>query len=204
MKITRINVYEDKRFSAKALLQHGCFLAEDEPYEVVIISDNEAVIDGADEAVYTAVIEEFRFYTPHITRFYNKDGQTVVKYPPVQLLTLRLDQIQPSQFFVDEEKIKAISSFINEPQDIIIQVLPNEDRFISLDGHTRLYYAVMKGWESVRAVVESSDEWVYRFVDEARKRGIHTPKEMTLVSHEEYKEKWNRFCDDFFADNGVE
>ena len=204
MKITRINVYEDKRFSAKALLQHGCFLAADEPYEVVIISDNEAVIDGADEAVYTAVIEEFRFYTPHIPRFYNKDGQTVVKYPPVQLLTLRLDQIQPSQFFVDEEKIKAISSFINEPQDIIVQVLPNEDHFISLDGHTRVYYAVMKGWESVRAVVESSDEWVYRFVDEARKRGIHTPKEMTLVSHEEYKEKWNRFCDDFFAENGVE
>ena len=204
MGITRVDVYEDKRFSAKALLQHGCFLAEDEPYEVVIISDNEAVIDGADEAVYTAVIEEFRFYTPHISRFYNKDGQTVVKYPPVQLLTLRLDQIQPSQFFVDEEKIKAISSFIKEPQDIIIQVLPNEDRFISLDGHTRLYYAVMKGWESVRAVVESSDVWVYRFVDEARNRGIHTPKEMTLVSHEEYKEKWNRFCDDFFAEIGVE
>ena len=150
--------------------------------------------------MYAEIIEEFRFYTPHITRFYDRGGQTVKEYPPAQLLTLRLDQIQPSQFFVDEDKIAAISSFIHKPQDIIIQVLPNEDRFISLDGHTRLYYAVMKGWECVRAVVESSDDWVYKFVTEAQKRGIYTPKEMTLVSHDEYEEKWNRFCDQFFEE----
>ena len=200
MEITRINTYEDNRFSTKALLQHGCFLADGKPYAVEIISDYEAVISGVDQTVYAAIIEEFRFYTPHITRFYSRDGQIVKKYPPAQLLTLRLDQIQPSQFFVDEDKIAAVSSFIHKPQDIIIQVLPNEDRFISLDGHTRLYYAVMKGWECVRAVVESSDDWVYKFVTEAQKRGIYTPKEMTLVSHDEYEEKWNCFCDQFFAE----
>ena len=117
---------------------------------------------------------------------------------------MRVDQIQPSQFFVDEDKIAAISSFIQKPQDIIVQVLPHEGRCISLDGHTRLYYAVLKGWECVRAVVESSDDWVYRFVAEAQKRGICTPKEMTLVSHTEYEEKWNRFCDDFLAGDGDE
>ena len=122
----------------------------------------------------------------------------------MQLLTLRLNQIQPSQFFVDEDKIAAISSFIHKPQDIIIQVLPSEDRFISLDGHTRLYYAVMKGWECVRAVVEPSDDWAYKFVSEAQKRGIYAPTDMTFVSHAESEEKWNRFCDDFFAGDGVD
>ena len=200
MEIKRINTYDDNRFSQIVLYQHGCFLVDGKPYEVEIISDYEAIISGVDQAVYAEIIEEFRFYTPHITRFYDRDGQIVKEYPCTQLLTLRLDQIQPSQFFVDEDKIAAISSFIHKPQDIIIQVLPNEDRFISLDGHTRLYYAVMKGWECVRAVVESSDEWVYKFVFEAQKRGIYTPKEMTLVSHDEYEEKWNRFCDQFFAE----
>ena len=204
MEITRINTYEDNRFSTKALLQHGCFLADGGPYEVEIISDYEAAISGVDQAVFAEIIEEFRFYTPHITQFYNRDGQIVKEYPPAHLLTLRLDQIQPSQFFVDADKIAAISSFIHKPEDIIIQVLPNEDRFISLDGHTRLCYAVMKGWKCVRAVVESSDDWAYKFVTEAQKRGIYTPKEMTLVSHDEYEEKWNRFCDDFFAGDGVE
>ena len=200
MEIQRINTYDDKRFSQAGLLQHGCFLVDGEPYEVEIISEYEAIISGVDQAVYAEIIEEFRFFTPHITRFYDRDGQIVKEYPRAQLLTLCLDQIQPSQFFVDEDKIAAISSFIHKSEDIIIQVLPNEDRFISLDGHTRLYYAVMKGWECVRAVVESSDDWVYKFVTEAQKRGIYTPKEMTLVSHDEYEEKWNRFCDQFFAE----
>ena len=204
MEIQRINTYDDKRFSQAGLLQHGCFLADGGLYEVEIISDYEAVISGVDQAVFAEIIEEFRFYTPHITQFYNSDGQIVKEYPTAQLLTMRLDQIQPSQFFVDEDKIAAISSFIHKSEDIIIQVLPNEDRFISLDGHTRLYYAVMQGWECVRAVVESSDDWVYKFVTEAQKRGIYTPKEMALVSHDEYEKKWNRFCDDFFAGDGVE
>ena len=78
--------------------------------------------------------------------------------------------------------------------------LPFQDRYISLDGHTRLYYAVMQGWESVRAVTEASDEWVYRFVEEARKRNIHTPMDLIPVSHDEYTEKWDRFCDAFFAE----
>jgi len=58
----------------------------------------------------------------------------------------------------------------------------------------------MKGWNRIRAVVETSDGWIYRFVNEARNRGIYTPADMCLVNHEEYEEKWNRFCDDFFAE----
>ena len=204
MEIKRINSYDDNRFSQTVLHQHGCFLANGKPYEVEIISDYEAVISGENQTGYSEIIEEFRFYTPHITRFYSREGQIVKEYPRTQLLTLCLDQIQPSQFFVDEDKIAAISSFIHKSEDIIIQVLPNEDRFISLDGHTRLFYAVMKGWECVRAVVESSDDWVYKFVAEAQKRGIYTPNEMTLVSHDEYEEKWNRFCDDFFTEAAEE
>lgn len=199
MEIERINTYEDNRFSQTVLYQHGCFLADGKPYEVEIISDYEAIVRGENQDVYSSVVEEFRFYTPHITRFFDKDGRIIMEYPQAQVLTLRLDQIQPSQFFVDEDKIAAISSFVHKPQDIIIQVLPDKDRFISLDGHTRLYYAVMNGWECVRAVAESSEDWVYQFVAEAQKRGICTPKEMTLLTHAEYEEKWIRFCDDFFS-----
>ena len=199
MEIERINTYEDNRFSQTVLYQHGCFLADGKPYEVEIISDYEAIVRGENQDVYSSVVEEFRFYTPHITRFFDKSGRIIMEYPQAQVLTLRLDQIQPSQFFVDEDKIAAISSFVHKPQDIIIQVLPDKDRFISLDGHTRLYYAVMNGWECVRAVAESSEDWVYQFVAEAQKRGICTPKEMTLLTHAEYEEKWIRFCDDFFS-----
>lgn len=199
MEIKRINTYTDDRFSQKVLLQHGCFLVDEAPYEIEIISDFEAVSRGKNADVYLEVIEEFRFYTPHITRFLDCNGRVVKEYPSVQLLTLSLDQIQPSQFYVDEEKIAAVSSFIHDPKDIIIQVMPFEGRFISLDGHTRLYYAVSKGWTSVRAVCDTSGDYIYDFVKEAQRRNIYSPKDMKLLTHREYEEKWNRFCDDYFA-----
>lgn len=199
MNITRINSYKDDRFSQKVLLQHGCFLVEESPYEVEIISDFEAIVRGENREMYPEVIAEFRFYTPHITRFLDGQGEKVKEYPRVQLLTVSLDQIQPSQFYVDEEKLAAVSSFIQGPNDIIIQVLPFEGRYISLDGHTRLYLAVMKGWNSVRAVMDTSGDYIYGFVEEAKRRNIHSPKDMELISHGVYEEKWHRFCDSFFA-----
>lgn len=161
MEIQRINSYVDKRFSEKVLWQHGCFLADDIPYEVEIISDHEAIIRGENKHIYQEIIENFRFFTPHITKFYNMDGQLVREYPQEQLLNICLDEIQLSQFFIDEDKIDAVSTFIQKSQDIIIQVL--------------------------------------RFAEEARKRKIFTPKDMVMVCHREYEEKWNRFCDDFLA-----
>lgn len=198
--IQRIDTYQDKRFSREALNQHGCFLVDNAPYEIVIFSDNEAIVYGTDPSVYAELIDVFRFYTPHITLFYDRNRRIIKQFPQKELFTISLEQIQPSQFYVDEAKITAISSFIHKPDDIIIQVQPFQDRYISLDGHTRLYYAVMQGWKKVRAVIEISDKWVYRFVDEAQKRNIYTPADLILVNHDEYMEKWNRFCDDFFAE----
>lgn len=199
MNIKRVDTYDDCRFSEEVLLQHGAFLVDGQPYEVKIISDTEAVVRGADSACFPEVIEEFRFYTPHICTFYD-DSHTVVKeFPVVTPLDIPLERIQPSQFYVDRDKITAIRSFIHRPEDIIIQVTPYEDRYVSLDGHTRLYYAVMNGWKSVRAVIDASVDQVFRFIAEAQKRNIFQPKDMALVSHEEYEEKWNRFCDEVFA-----
>ncbi len=200
MEIKRIDDYADERFSQKALYEHGCFLAEGEPYEVRIISDSEAVITGEKSVNYEAVIEEFRFYAPHIIKFYDGGyGRLIKEYPAKEIFTVNLDKIQPSQFFVDKVKITAVKSFIKKAEDIIIQVQPYGDKYISLDGHTRLFYAASMGWDNVRAVFDSSDDYIYYFVGEAKKRGIFSPKDMILLDHNEYNEKWHRFCDEFFA-----
>lgn len=198
MKIKRIDTYHDNRFSQAALDQHGCFLIDNAPYEIEIVSEYEAVVRGGIPSICPVLIEEFRFYSPHISSFYDEHGCKVKEYPRPQLIEVKLDEIQPSQFYVDEEKFVAIIGLISKAESIVIPVLPHEGRYISLDGHTRLLYAVSMGWDSVRAVMDTSDEWVYRFVDEAKKRGITTPKDLILVSHDEYEEKWDRFCDDFF------
>lgn len=201
MEIKRVNDYEDERFSKKVLCQHGGFLIDGAPYEVEIISEFEAIVRGEAPACFAALIEQFRFFTPHIYKFYDANRNVVKEYPAVKLLELPLERIQPSQFYVDEDKIAAIRSFIHKPQDSIIQVATYGDRYVSLDGHTRLYYAVLNGWKSVRAVVDAADNnWTLRFVEEAQKRSIFQPKDMILVPHAEYEEKWNRFCDEMFAE----
>ena len=34
---------------------------------------------------------------------------------------------------------------------------------------------------------------------EAQKRNIYTPYDLTELEHDEYEEKWNGFCDAYFA-----
>lgn len=202
MDITRINNYSDARFSPKVLNQHGCFVIDNEPYEVEIISDTSAVVRGKNRAFYGELIDDFRFYSPHITEFYDGSSSLIVSFRKAEIFEVALDDIQPSQFYVSEEKVAAIKTFIHKPEDIIIQVLPHCGRYISLDGHTRLYYAHICGYASVRAVIAESDSYIFGFVEEAKRRGIKSPRDLVLLSQEDYEEKWNGFCNRFFEENG--
>lgn len=199
MKIQRMHTYRDSRFSQEVLYQHGAFLVDGRPWEIEITGKQEAVIRGGEPGKYAEVIEEFRFYTPHITRFFHENGEIIQEFPVKELLTLPLEQIQPSQFYVDEEKVAAVGYFLHESEDIIIQAMPYDGRYISLDGHTRLYYACQQGWETVQCVVEPGGEWSVKFALDAQNRKIFTPKDLRLVTHGEYEVKWNAFCDQFFA-----
>ena len=120
MEIKRINTYDDKRFSTHVLMQHGCFLINDVPYEVEIISNYEAIVKGDNRDYYLPLIEEFRFYTPHITKFYDDDKNIIIEYPKENIIEIELKNIQPSQFYVDRKKLSMIQEFIHEEKDIII------------------------------------------------------------------------------------
>ncbi len=196
--IQRIDRYDDPRFSDQALAQHGCFLVDGIPTEIVIVSEREAVIRGEKTGNVMDLIAEFRYYAPHITTFLDETGGIIQELPPVPIITLSLDSIQPSQFYVDEEKIVAVRSFIQRPEDIVIQVISCEGRYISLDGHTRLFYAVMNGWDKIRAVEDTAGDYILGFVEEAKRRGILNPRQLQLVDHVTYQEKWDKFCDAFF------
>ena len=201
MEITRINSYDDKRFSIIVLNQHGAYLIDNEPYEIEIVSKDTAIVRGNNPSAYEELIEEFRYHAPHVCKFLDDTGAMIKEYPIAEKTWIELLSIQPSQFFVDEDKLEAIKSFINSEEDIVVQAIPWNDRFISLDGHTRLYLAYLLGFRQVKAVIVEQEEWVWQFVSEAQKRGIITPKDMTLLSHEDYEVRWNQFCDTLFADN---
>ena len=199
MNITRINAYDDHRFSQEALNQHGCYLADGVmPIEIRIISRSEAIIIG-DEAYFDEVIDEFRFNAEHITKFYDESGKTVKQFKDLELFKLDLDKIQPIQFFVDRDKLEAVRTFVTREEDVIIPVAKHEGAYASLDGHTRLYLAYILGFKHVYAYISQDFDGFDYFFDEARKRNIYAAKDLILLDHEEYIEKWDKFCDEYYT-----
>ena len=199
MDIQRIDSYRDVRFSQLVLNQHGAYLVDGVPCEVEITGPDRALLRGNRRDAYPELIDTFRFHAPHIVRFFDEAGELVASFPEPERIRIPLDVIQPSQFFVDRTKLEAVETFLTGAEDVVIQVLPWEGRYIALDGHTRLYWAVRQGIESVYAVRSETDDWVWLFVREARTRGISTPRDMQLLEHEEYEIRWDRYCDAVFA-----
>ena len=200
-KIKRIDSYVDERFDDEVLKQHGAFIV-DEKYKCSfkIINKDSAIVYFDKEVEVLEVIDEFRFYSEHITNFYNENNELIKTFPEVDVFDIEINNIQPSQFFVDLDKVNAIETFIKDEDDIIIALIKKDDQFISLDGHTRLYYAVSKGYSKVKGFLTETDESIYGFVEEARKRNVFNPSQLILVPHDEYEIKWNKFCDDFFSE----
>ena len=109
MNIQRINSYTDDRFTPEILRQHGAFLIDGKyPCGFEIVDDRSAKMyyhDYEDTEKVEEILEAFRFYTGHITRFYTPEGDLLKEYEPVKLFDLPLREIQPSQFYVDQEKL---------------------------------------------------------------------------------------------------
>ncbi len=109
-----------------------------------------------------------------------------------------INELQPSQFYINSEKMNNIASWAKNTEHFIIPVLKKGNDLIVLDGHTRLYLAKKLNIEEVYVYEDSSDDYIWGFVDEAKKRNINTINDLKLVSNEDYKELWHKFCDDFF------
>lgn len=198
-EVNRVNSYTDARFSQKILNQHGAFLVGEDPYEVEIVSQTDAVVRGKNLDFYEAVIKEFRFYAEHITRFWNESHDLIKEYPAIELVEIPIAEIQPSQFYVDESKMQAVRTFVASEQDLVIPLVRWKDRNISADGHTRLAVAAEKGIKTAHGFYTEAGDYVFDFATEAKKRGIVSPYQLRKVNHEEYEKLWYPFCDEYFA-----
>lgn len=195
MFVERVNDYTDERFEKDVLNQHGAFLVHDSPYSVKIVSRNRAVITGEDHTLFEAVIETFRYYAEHITVFIDKHGDVVKKYPDVQIFPIKLYEIQPSQLYVNDSKLKAVSTFVNTSEDVVIPLMEYEKEYISLDGHTRMKAADIKGIETVYGFLSHDEDYGIDFSKEAKKRKITSIKDVTVLNDEDYDREWIRFCE---------
>ena len=198
MEIKRVTEYNNPLFSQIVLNQRGAFLIDEEPYEIEIISNDSAFVRGKNRENYKKLIEYFRYYSPHINNFFDENNKKIISFEKKSVLTLEVDKIQPSQFYIDEDKLNALKSFIKNSKDIVIQVVKSDEGYICVDGHTRLFIAFLKNFKTVHAIETEFEDDTNYFVSQAKKRNIFAIKDLKLVSHGDYKNLWIDFCDSYF------
>ena len=198
MEIKRVTDYNNPIFSQIVLNQRGAFLIDEEPYEIEIISSDSALIRGKNRENFKKLIEYFRYYSPHILNFFDENDKKIISFEKKRVLNLEVDKIQPSQFYIDEDKVNALKGFIKNSKDIVIQVVKSDDGYICVDGHTRLFIAFLINFKNVLAIETEFDDDTNYFVSQAKKRNIFTIKDLKLVSHSDYKKLWLNFCDSYF------
>lgn len=204
MNFRRVNAYDDPRFDQEVLCQHGAFLADERWLcEIRIVSADSAVVrvpEGFPVCELEGLIAEFRFYAEHITRFFDENGGCIAELPQVRCFSVPLADIQPSQFYVDADKLAAVRSFIRGGEDAVVPLSRGRNgRWIALDGHTRMFCALQMGADTVRGFEAKAGDCIEGFVQEAQRRGVRSPQDLRLLPHAEYKDKWDGFCESFFA-----
>ena len=198
MEIKRVTEYNNSLFSQIVLNQRGAFLIDEEPYEIEIISNDSAFVRGKNRKNFKKLIEYFIYYSPHINNFFDENNKKIISFEKKPVLTLEVDKIQPSQFYIDEDKLNALKSFIKNSKDIVIQVVKSDEGYICVDGHTRLFIAFLNNFKTVHAIETEFDNDTNYFVSQAKKRNIFTIKDLKLVSHNDYKNLWIDFCNSYF------
>lgn len=183
--------------------RHTAFAANQSIISFEILNPEQAIIHcdkniPENTTLLEEIIQEFRFYSYHITRFLDEQHQLLKSFPPVKLTLAEIDSLQPSQFYVNQEKIAQCSGWIEDICHLIIPVYPNTN-FIC-DGHTRLYAALQKGFRHCYIyTAEESDDCILDFVQMARKRNIFRVADLQKLSDQDYKTLWWQFCDNYFA-----
>ena len=114
-----------------------------------------------------------------------------------------LKQLQPSQFYISEEKLRKTEQWFN-PGDLSnfepISVKELDGKLVMLDGHTRAVAALNAGLEKVPLIWET-EEWDWemyrRCVHECEQRDVLSPLDLVprVISAAEYWEKWDAWCD---------
>ncbi len=193
-------------FDKESLDKRNCFVVIDDnkvyTYRFEIYECFKATIFFDNSKYLDEVINEFRFYAFCVTNFFDEKGNGIKTFDKVLLMDALIDLLQPSQFYIDEEKLDKIESWIFDEQ-IAIPIVNKNGSMVILDGHTRLYSLKNNGFNVVKVYLDTSmDEDSLKYIDDfsylAREMNITKIDDLKKVSHEEYKILWNDFCDEYF------
>ena len=118
-------------------------------------------------------------------------------------IEMDLQDLQPSQFYISEKKLKDVEEWFDPSnlsnfEPIPVKLLDGIP--VMTDGHTRAVAAIRAGLDSVPLVWDDDElNWdMYRAcVSACQEQEIFSPVDllMRIISEDDYKEKWDKWCD---------
>ncbi len=115
---------------------------------------------------------------------------------------MKLDEIQPSQLFINSEKLSlVVKTFDVNPRSIeFIPVKKIGDQVVFVDGHTRAFASFLRGISEVKVYWEEDElDWdEYEVcVDWCKKEGINTIADLKerVIPSKEYQVLWLDRCE---------
>lgn len=120
----------------------------------------------------------------------------------IKIFPFPLAALQPSQLYINQEKLNILQETIDFSDLSAIPPLPIKtinDEIVMTDGHTRAYAAYLAGQKYVPAFWDQDDlDWeAYQIcVDWCRQEGIHSVADLEgrVVSAEDYERLWYQRC----------
>ena len=117
---------------------------------------------------------------------------------------LEANQVQPSQFYVNQAKVAALEKDFDWALCDPIPVKAMAGTWVMTDGHTRATCMILKGCRLLPAIDEIDDlDWeAYRInVRDCQSRGVMSALDLPacLVSAPVFDEKWPSYCDEVHA-----
>ena len=127
-----------------------------------------------------------------------------VQTPPEKIFELPLSEIQPSQLYVSEGKLRLAQDWFDPADKSGFDPIPVKvynGKYLMTDGHTRAVLAKRAGWKTVPVVWDdgSLDMLAYAedvcWCDEA---GIKSAADLSerIVTHKDYEILWRKRCYD--------
>lgn len=120
-----------------------------------------------------------------------------------KVFMMKLDEIQPSQLYINSEKLSEVMKVLNIDNHCSMEPIPVKklgDDVIFVDGHTRAFAAFLCGFSEVPAYWEDEKlDWdAYKIcVKWCKREGIRTIADLKnrVVPQKEYEVLWYERCE---------
>jgi hypothetical protein len=122
----------------------------------------------------------------------------------VKTFMMKLDKIQPTQLFINSEKLSEVLKTVNPKNPKSIEPIPIkklDNEIIFVDGHTRAFAVFLLGFTKVPAYWENEElDWdAYKIcVKWCKKAKIRTIADLKnrVIPQKDYEILWYRRCEE--------